>query len=326
MKAVIIDRQQQKGRLVLQEVIDLPCPYGHVCIDIHATSVNRADLLQVRGLYPGDYKINGLEIPGLECAGTIAQVGEGVTTWQTGDRVFALLPGGGYAQKTIVPESMLMPIPQNLNFVEAAAIPEVFFTAYDALMQAETAFGESILVHAAASGVGTAAIQLANAWGLTVFGTASSRKSERLKSLGLLARPIAYDQENFSEILPDLCPKGMDVILDLVGGDYVLSNLQVLASQGRIVQIGLLRGNKVELPLQLLMLKRGKLIGTMMRLRSMAEKSMLTRRFAQKVLPLFAEGKIRPVIDQIFALEDVEKAHAYVQEGHHVGKVILKVR
>lgn len=325
MKAVIIDRRQQSGRLVLQEISDPPCPHGHVCIDVHATSVNRADILQVMGQYPGDYKIKGFEIPGLECAGIIAQVGEGVTTWKKGDRVFALLPGGGYAQKAIVPQSMLMPIPQSLDFVEAAAIPEVFFTAYDAMIQADTAFGETILVHAAASGVGTAAIQLANAWGLNVFGTASSRKTERLKSLGLLSRPIAYDQEKFSEILSDLSPTGMDVILDPVGGDYLLSNLQVLAIQGRIVQIGLLRGNKVELPLQLLMIKRGKLIGTMMRIRSNAEKSMLTRRFVQKVLPLFTEGKIKPIIDRIFMLEDVEKAHAYVQEGNHVGKIILKI-
>jgi putative PIG3 family NAD(P)H quinone oxidoreductase len=324
MKAITIDRQNGKGQLVLQEIPSPQCPYGHVCIDIQAAAVNRADILQVMGLYPGDYKINGLEIPGLECAGIIEAVGDGVSPWKTGDRVFALLPGGGYAQKVVVPAAMLMPVPENLDFLEAAAIPEAFFTAYDAMMQADTTFGDSVLVHAAASGVGTAAIQMAKAWGLKVFGTVSSKKMERLKNLAL-DRPIAHDQENFSDVLSKEWPQGVNVVLDLVGGDYLRSNLEVLATQGRIVQIGLLRGSKVEVPLQLLMLKRAKLMGTMMRLRSAAEKVILTNRFVQKVLPLFEAGKIKPIIDRVFTLDDVGNAHAYVRDGHNVGKVVLKI-
>jgi putative PIG3 family NAD(P)H quinone oxidoreductase len=326
MKAVVIQRDQQKGRLSVQELPDPPCPYGCVRLAVYATSVNRADILQVRGLYPGDYQIHGLEIPGLECAGVIDALGDGVTGWQKGDRVFALLPGGGYAQQAIVPASMLMPVPDNLGFVEAAAVPEAFFTAYDAMTQAEIAFGEAILVHAAASGVGTAAFQLAQAWGLTVFGTADSKKVARLRDAGLSARVVAYDEEEFAKVIPEMRPQGVDVILDLVGGDYVAPNLDVLASQGRIVQIGLLRGSTAEVPLQRIMLKRAKLIGTMLRLRSMAEKSILTARFTHKVLPLLAESKVRPIIDQVFAMEEVEKAHRYVKDGHNLGKVVLEVR
>jgi putative PIG3 family NAD(P)H quinone oxidoreductase len=299
---------------------------GQVLIEVHATAVNRADLLQRRGFYPpppGDS-----DVLGLEAAGTVAALGPGASGVRVGDRVMCLLGGGGYAEYVVVDHRMALPIPRSLPFEQAAGVPEVFYTAYMTLVaEAGLARGETLLIHAGGSGVGTAAIQLASALGARALVTAGSAdKLERCRALGA-AGGINYKDEDFAERGRELSDgHGVDVILDCVGGSYLERNVGLLAPRGRLVIIGLMGGAKAEINLALLVGKRLRVIGTVLRTRSLDEKLALTAGVRETVLPLLEKGTVRPIIDSEFALADAAAAHDRVASNANFGKVILRVR
>jgi putative PIG3 family NAD(P)H quinone oxidoreductase len=297
-----------------------------VVVDVHATAVNRADLLQRRGFYPPPPGES--EILGLEAAGVVASVGAKVTRAEVGDRVCCLLAGGGYAERVVVNEAMALPIPDGLDFVQAAAIPEAFYTAFVNIVQeANLAAGERVLIHAGASGVGTAAIQLVKARGAVAYVTAGSDdKLARCKALGADAG-INYKTETFADRIAALTEKkGVDVILDCVGGSYLEGNVASLRSQGRLVVIGLMGGTKADLNLALLVSRRLRVIGSVLRPRSLAEKTAITDAFRAEVLPLFANGTLKPIVDTVFPIADAAAAHDYVAANRNFGKVVLTIR
>lgn len=308
---------------------DAPAPTlgaDAVLVDVHATAVNRADLLQRRGFYPPPPGES--EILGLEAAGVVAAVGAGVTRVRPGDRVCCLLAGGGYAEQVAVHESMALPIPDGLDFVQAAAIPEAFYTAFVNIVQeASLARGERVLVHAGASGVGTAAIQLVKARGAVAYVTAGTDdKIARCLALGAEAG-VNYKTESFAERIAALTGKqGVDVILDCVGGSYLEGNVASLKPRGRLVIIGLMGGTKAEVNLGLLVSRRLRIVGSVLRTRSLAEKVAITDAFAAEVLPLFRNGTLKPIVDRVFPIADAAAAHDYVAANQNFGKVVLTVR
>lgn len=308
---------------------DAPAPTAgphDVVVDVHATAVNRADLLQRRGFYPPPPGES--EILGLEAAGVVASIGAKVTRVKVGDRVCCLLAGGGYAEQVVVNEVMALPIPDGLDFVQAAAIPEAFYTAFvNVVQEASLAAGERVLIHAGASGVGTAAIQLVKARGAVAYVTAGSdEKLARCKALGADAG-INYKTESFADRIADLtAKKGVDIILDCVGGSYLESNVASLRSQGRLVIIGLMGGTKADLNLGLLVSRRLRVIGSVLRPRSLAEKTAITDAFRAEVLPLFASGKLKPIVDAVYPIADAAAAHDYVAANRNFGKVVLTIR
>jgi putative PIG3 family NAD(P)H quinone oxidoreductase len=324
MRAIVIEGPNQD--LVLAEV---PRPeYGpeSVLVEVHATAVNRADLLQRRGLYPPPPGES--EILGLEAAGVVAETGAAVRGWRRGDRVMCLLAGGGYAEYVAVHHGMLLPIPERLSFEEAAAIPEVFYTAYMTLVaEAGLAAGETVLIHAGGSGVGTAATQLARTLGARVLVTAGdAEKLARCRELGAEGT-INYKEEDFAERGRALTDgRGVDVILDCVGGQYLERNVALLAPKGRLVIIGLMGGAKADINLALIVGKRLRVIGTVLRTRTLAEKLALTACVRETILPRLADGTIRPVIDSIYDLAAAAQAHERVAANANFGKVILRVR
>ncbi len=297
-----------------------------VLVEVHATAVNRADLLQRRGLYPpppGDS-----DVLGLEAAGVVAETGSAVRDWRRGDRVMCLLGGGGYAEYVAVHHGMLLPIPERLSFEEGAAIPEVFTTAYMTLVaEAALAAGETVLIHAGGSGVGTAAIQLARALGAQPIVTAGDRsKLARCLELGAEAA-INYKEEDFATRGREVTGgRGVDVILDCVGGQYLERNVGLLAPKGRLVIIGLMGGAKADINLALLVGKRLRVIGTVLRTRALEEKLALTDGVRRRILPLLADGTLRPVVDSTYDLADAAQAHDHVAANANFGKVILRVR
>ncbi|MEX2228033.1 MAG: NAD(P)H-quinone oxidoreductase [Dehalococcoidia bacterium] len=326
MRAAVITQPGDADVLVVQDVEDPSCGPEDVLVAVRATALNRADLLQRRGRYPSPRGTRS-DIPGLEMAGVVEAVGERVGDWAPGDRVMALLAGAGYAEKVAVHERQLMAIPENLDFEQAASIPEVFLTAYDAMFrQCGLEMGESVLVHAAGSGVGTAAIQLAAAASCRVFGTAGSpEKLEQARALGLNVG-INYRTEDFAEaIARETAGRGVDVILDVIGGPYWAQNLAALATQGRMVIVGTMGGATVEANLGALMGKRLRVHGTVLRARPLEQKAQLTQEFAQRVLPLFARGIVRPVVDRVFALDEVAEAHRLMESNANFGKIVLRV-
>lgn len=270
-----------------------------------------------------------LGIPGLEFAGEVDAIGDAVRAWKIGDRVFGIIAGGAQAELVIVPESNLARIPTALDWVQAAAMPETFITAHDALFtRAGLHMGERVLVHAAASGVGTAAIQLAHASGATVYGTSrTADKLERIRDLniGLDASVAVGDTPvKFVEAVQNwTAGAGVDVILDLVGGNYFPENLYTLASRGRLICVGTMAGAKSEIDLGLLLRKRATIIGTMLRGRSIEEKAEATRLFASSVLPLVSRGAIRPVIDRVYAVDEIREAHKRMESNASFGKIVL---
>lgn len=308
---------------------DAPAPTAgphDVVVDVHATAVNRADLLQRRGFYPPPPGES--EILGLEAAGVVASIGASVTRVKVGDRVCCLLAGGGYAEQVVVNEALALPIPDGLDFVQAAAIPEAFYTAFVNIVQeASLAAGERVLIHAGASGVGTAAIQLVKARGAVAYVTAGSgEKLARCKALGADAG-IDYKTESFADRIADLTEKkGVDIILDCVGGSYLESNVASLRSRGRLVVIGLMGGTKADLNLGLLVSRRLRVIGSVLRPRSLAEKTAITDAFRAEVLPLFASGKLKPIVDKVYPIADAAAAHDYVAANRNFGKVVLTIR
>lgn len=295
-------------------------------VAVHATALNRADLMQRRGGYAAPPGVSG-DIPGLEMAGEVEAVGERVTGWKPGDRVMALLGGGGYGSRVTVHERMLMSIPAGLDFEQAASIPEVFLTAFDAMvLQCGLQSGESILIHAVGSGVGTAAVQIASASSCYTIGTAgSSEKLLRAVDLGL-AIGINYHEQNFAEVVErETDGRGVDVILDVIGAPYWDRNVSSLAMNGRMVIVGSMGGGLVEqMNIGALMGKRLRVHGTVLRSRPLEEKADLTQRFVRRLLPLFDSGRLLPVVDSVFPLDEVAAAHHYMESNENFGKIVLK--
>jgi len=328
MKAVVITKFGGPEVLAIQEV---PTPQpgpGQVLVRVHATALNRADLLQRQGKYPAPQGVVQ-NIPGLEFAGEVAELGPGATYWEKGDRVFGLTPGGAHAEYVVVEEGRLAAIPGGMDWVTAAAIPEVFITAYDALIsQARLQLGDKVLIHAVGSGVGLAAVQIARAFGAVPYGTSRTPdKIDRAKQYGLEAGCVVDERlsqlEAFANSSAD--GSGFNVVLDLVGGPYVAASLSVLTPKGRVMLIATMAGNDVTLPLHQLLSRRAHLIGTILRARPVEEIAEVVRAFSQHVVPLFATGKLRPVIDKAFIISNIQEAHRYQESNQSFGKVILTI-
>jgi putative PIG3 family NAD(P)H quinone oxidoreductase len=301
---------------------------NRVLVRVYAAGLNRADILQRRGLYPAPHGYPQ-DIPGLEFAGRIEQIGEEVRNLRVGARVFGITAGGAQAEYILVPEDSLVEIPENLDWAEAAAVPEVFITAHDALFtQAGLEMGERVLVHAAGSGVGTAAVQLAHVAGTTVYGTSRNMdKLERARSFGLdEAVAVDNDPTVFARAVREWTGgAGVHVILDLVGGAYLAANLDALALKGRLMLVGTTAGASAELNLSIVMTKRLRLTGTVLRARTPEEKARATRRFAAHVVPLLEDGRVRPVIDRIYRMEEVRGAHERLESNESFGKIVLLI-
>jgi putative PIG3 family NAD(P)H quinone oxidoreductase len=311
--------------LQIHEVPDpVPSP-EEVLVDVVATALNRADLLQRVGLYPGPPA--AVEIPGLELAGRVAATGERVRDLRVGDAVMGIVGGGGYAERVAVHERQLLQVPDSVPLGDAAAIPEVFLTAWDALVvQGRLSSGRWALVHAGASGVGTAAIQIAKAVGARVAATCSGGKTDAVRALGA-DLVIDYQAHDFVTRVREATGKrGADVILDVIGGDYTDRNLDAVASKGCIVQVGSMGAGTATINLGKLLGKRVTIIGTVLRARPIEEKIALTRQFALEVLPLFESGAVRPVIDRHFPLAQIGEAHTYLASNANVGKVVIDIQ
>jgi NADPH:quinone reductase len=329
MRAVRIVSHEGEGELEVVEVERPLARADRVRVRVRASGLNRADLLQKRGRYPAPPGAPA-DIPGLEFAGEVEQVGEEVRAWRVGQRVFGITAGGAQAEYVVVPESHLAEIPEALDFAEAAAVPEVFITAHDALFtQAHFETGERVLVHAVGSGVGTAAVQLARAAGAgRVFGTARGiEKVERAREFGLDEGVVVGDDPNvFAEAVRRWTSgAGVNVLLDLVGASYLDANLDALSARGRMLLVGTLGGASAALDFRKMMGKRLQLTGTFLRARSAEEKARAVRRFAAHVVPLLARRSVRPVLDSTFALGDVRAAYERLESNETFGKVVLKV-
>jgi putative PIG3 family NAD(P)H quinone oxidoreductase len=297
---------------------------GEVLVEVAASAVNRADLMQREGRYPPPP--GAPPYPGLECAGRIAALGAGVTGWQVGDEVCALLAGGGYATKVAVPAGQVLPIPAGLSATDAAALPEVACTVWSTIGDiAGLTNGETFLVHGGSSGIGTHAIQLGVALGVRVLCTAgSAEKLARCRELGADVT-INYKTEDFVQRVKDETGAGADVILDMVGGPYLARNIDALAPNGRLAIIGMQGGTKTEFDLNSLMRKRASVIATALRARPVAEKAAIVARVREVVWPMIEVGAIRPVVDRVVPMRDAAEAHRVVESGHHIGKVVLAV-
>lgn len=326
MKAIIVHKKEGQPALVWGEAADVACGPEEVVVDVHATAVNRADLLQARGLYPpppGDSEILGLEV-----SGVVLKMGEKVTAWNRGDRVCALAPGGGYAENAVVHHHMLLPLPQNWSFGQGATIPEAWLTAYSNLFdEGRLTAGETVLIHAGASGVGTAAIQLARSEGALVVVTAGSEsKLSFCRELGAEVA-INYKTADFAvEIVSQSPGGGADLILDCVGGSYLARHLGILRPYGRLINIGVLGGGKGEMDMAALLMKSLKIMGTRMRARSTADKCRINLAFRERFWPKLVRGDLKPVIDSTFPIEEADAAHAHVKADANIGKVILQVK
>jgi putative PIG3 family NAD(P)H quinone oxidoreductase len=302
-------------------------------VDVHHAALNRADVVQRMGGYPDPRRRPGdtsPEVPGMEYAGRVAAVGDRVTGWAPGDAVMGIEAGGCYAEQVVTHQRLALPVPAGLDLADAAAVPEVFITAWDALVvQGALTSGRWALIHAGASGVGTAGIQIARAIGARVAVTCSPRKVDACRELGadlVLERSPADWPAALQAGLADRDATGVDTVLDVVGGAEADRNLRVVRPKGTIVQVGLMGGAAVEVNLGLLLAKRVRWIGTVLRSRPLEEKATTCRRFADEVLPLFTSGALRPVIDRRFPLDEVAAAHAHMDADANVGKILLDVR
>ena len=330
MKAVVL---HSYGDVDVLELVDVAEPVPgpeEVLVEVVATALNRADLLQRRGLYPSPalagFTPPAPEIPGMEFAGRVAGVGERVTSWSVGDEVMGIVGGGAYAERLVTHEHQLLRIPDGVSVADAAAIPEVAITAFDALVvQGGLTPGRTALVHAGASGVGTAAVQLCKAIGARVIVTASASKLDACRSLGAdLA--IDYATQDFvAECASFTHGVGVDVVLDVIGGNYVDKNIASVRVGGHIVQVGTMGGGRTEVNIGMMLPKRTSLTGTVLRARPLAEKIAITQRFASEVLPLYDSGSIRPVIDSRYRLSAIADAHAYMETNANVGKILIDV-
>lgn len=324
MRAVTIPEFGGPEVLTIAELPDPKPQVGEVLIDVAAAGVNRADLLQRTGNYPPP--AGAPEWPGLECAGTITALGEGVTGWQVGQRVMALLAGGGYAEQVAVPAGQIMPIPDGLDFAQAAAIPEALATAWANLKIAGgLKAGDDVLIVGGSGGVGSLAIQLANSLGARVITTAGgSDRAKRCRELGAAAA-IDYRSQNIVEAVNEFTNgRGVDVILDVLGAGALSDNVDMLATDGILVIIGLQKGAKGELNLGKLMAKRARVTGTTLRSRSVAEKSVIVAEASACALPWYESGKLKPIVHAEYALADAAQAHRDLDSGQVFGKLILR--
>ena len=324
MRAVVLE--SHGGTDVLQ-IAEIPPPEPgpeEVAVSVKATALNRADLLQRMGLYAGPKMPH--EIPGLEFAGTVTAVGDRVETANVGDEVMGIVGGGAYAEQLTTHERMLLPIPASLDFDDAAAIPEVFITAFDALvLQGGMASGKTALVHAGASGVGTAAIQICKAIGAQIAVTCSTGKVSACERLGADA-VIDYSTADFVEGVRELTAgRGADMVLDVIGGDYTNRNIDALAVNGRIIQVGLMGSGKADINLGGLLAKRASITGTTLRARPIEQKIVTSQRFVSEMLPLVADGRLRPVIDSRYPLDEIAAAHGYMESNANIGKILIDV-
>ena len=325
MRAVVVDQPGDPEVMRLAEVPDPVAQPGEVVLRVHATAVNRADLLQRMGFYPPPPGAS--EILGLEASGEVDQVGDGVEGWRPGDPACALLAGGGYAEKVAVPAGQLMPPPPGMDLTTAAAVPEVFLTAHDNLAtRGRLQPGETVLIHGGAGGVGTAAIQVAKGIGARVLVTAGSpERLDLCRELGADAG-IDHTAEDFVARVAELTGgEGVAVILDVMGAAYLERNLQALARDGRLVVIGLQGGLRAEVDLNTMLSRRLSLIATTLRSRPVEQKAEIARRAVEDLWPGFAGGTLRPVIDRVLPLSEVVEAHRAMQQGGIVGKVVLRV-
>ncbi|OXA80326.1 putative NAD(P)H quinone oxidoreductase, PIG3 family [Flavobacterium aquidurense] len=321
MKAITITKFGGPEVLQVTEVPDLIPSKNEVLIQVKASGINRSDILQRQGKYAAPGSTSN-EIPGLEVAGIIVECGPEVTQWNIGDHVCALLPGGGYAQYAAVKEGHCLPIPKGLNLTEAASLPETVFTVWSNIFErGNLKPGESLLVHGGSSGIGITAIQIAHALGSKVLTTVGSdQKAKYCMELGSNLS-INYKTEDFEEILKS---KGVDVILDMIAGPYFQKNLNILNEEGRLIHINAENGKNVELDIWQLMTKRISISGSTLRVRDDNYKNRLTKEVYKNVWPLIENGKFRPVIYQTFSYQNVIGAHQCMEEGSHIGKIILE--
>ncbi|HTH81529.1 MAG TPA: NAD(P)H-quinone oxidoreductase [Mucilaginibacter sp.] len=324
MKAIIITKPG--GPEVLQ-IAERPQPgytADEVLVKVMVAGVNRPDVAQRKGNYPPPANAPQ-DIPGLEIAGVISEVGANVTRWQVGDKVCALVIGGGYAEYCNVPQGQCLPIPANLTFAEAASLPETFFTVWSNVFdRGRLQPNESLLVHGGSSGIGVTAIQMAKALGSTVYATAgNNEKCKFCEDLGA-AKAINYKKEDFIAVIKHITQnKGVDVVLDMIGGDYTARNLQVLADEGRLVMINMMEGKDVQIDLSVIMRKRLNITGSMLRSRDVAFKSSIALSLEKKVWPLLASGQIKPVVYAVFPAVQAAAAHQLMESSEHMGKIVL---
>lgn len=324
MKAVQVRKPGSWAELFVEEVADPVRNEGEVLVKVHASALNRADLLQRQGKYPPP--AGASDILGLEAAGEILEVGAN-SRWRVGDRVMALLAGGGQAERVAVPEELLMPVPDNLDFIHAAAIPEVFLTAYQAIFfEGKSTLNDMILIHAGGSGVGTAAIQMAKRANMQVFVTCSAGKKQACLALGA-DFAIDYQTQKFDEVvLQETGNRGVDIVLDFIGAPYLEANIHSLATGGKLIQIAMMGGSNIqELNLGPILRKHLTIIGTTLRSRPLQYKEALIREFSQRFLPEIASNSIKPVIDSVFDLSEIQKAHQRMEANENIGKIILRL-
>ena len=325
MRAVVLREHGGPDVLQFEDVASPVIGEQDILVIVAATALNRADLLQRMGFYPNPFP-SGPEIPGLEFAGTVAAIGDKVTVWAVGDLVMGITSGGAYAEQLAINERQAMAVPSGMSLHDAAGIPEVFITAWDALVvQGGLTSGRWAMVHAGASGVGTAAIQICKAIGARIVVTCSGGKVEACRSLGADVAVDYGTQDFVAEVATATAGKGVDVILDVIGGDYVERNVASLAVKGHIIQVGVMAGKPVSFNVGLLLGKRASITGTVLRARPLEEKIAISQRFAAEMLPLFDSGHLKPVIDSTYAFADIASAHEYMATNGNVGKIVISI-
>jgi len=325
MKAIVITHPGGPEVLQLIERPEPTCGPGEILVKVHAAGVNRPDVSQRKGSYPPPAGASP-DIPGLEIAGVIVETGAGVTRWQTGDKVCALVTGGGYAEYCCVPEGQCLPTPGDLTFIEAASLPETFFTVWSNVFdRGRLNNNESLLVHGGSSGIGVTAIQMAKALGHTVYVTAGTdKKCKFCEDLGA-AKAINYKTEDFADVIKQITNgRGVDVILDMIGGDYTAGNIQSLADDGRWVLINIMRGKDVQVDLSVVMRKRLTITGSTLRSRDTGFKAEIAQNLEIVVWPLLASGAIKPVINAVFPAGKAADAHRLMESSEHIGKIVLE--
>ena len=324
MKAVVLEGYGGEEVLQIKEIPTPKPAKNELLVKVQATALNRADILQRKGFYPGppaEY-----EIPGLEFAGTVIANGDDATRYKEGDTVMGIVAGGAYAEFLTVHERQVMAVPKNISIQEAAGIPEAWLTAFDALVhRGNLEAGQLCLIHAGASGVGTASIQIAKIIGARVATTASTQKTDICKELGAELTIDYTKQDYVKEVSRWTNSNGVNVIVDLVGGEYLARNLKAIAAKGTIVQVGLMGVGKPEIDLGILLQKRLKLIGTVLRSRSQQEKIDLTEKFSNEMLPKFTDGEFKVCVDTIQSLSDIGEAHKRMEKNLNVGKIIIEI-
>ena len=325
MRAVVLRAHGGPEVLTFEDVASPECGEQDIVVSVAATALNRADLLQRMGFYPNPFP-SGPEIPGLEFAGTVKAIGERVTAWKVGDAVMGIVSGGAYAEELALHERQAMAVPADMSLHDAAAIPEVFITAWDALVvQGGLTSGRWAMVHAGASGVGTAGIQIVKAIGARIIVTCSAGKVQACKNLGADV-VVDYGSQDFvAEVARATNGKGVDVILDVIGGDYVERNVASLAVKGHIIQVGVMAGKPLPFNVGTLLAKRASITGTVLRARPLDEKIAITQRFVAEMLPLFSTGALKPIVDSTYSIANIAQGHEFMATNGNVGKIVITV-